>query len=170
MLVKGATVIKYYYHWICLLALLTKLLSGDCHLITFLCGAQRHAVTRTNDGPDECRLMAVLCHNELKVSIALIWSAHGNRKSRVRFSFFRAFISSASLGTIFKTFPLTHTMGCRYNAVNFLTNCHKRHRMVHSSFVDSASYWYSPSVPAIIYAISNYIGPRYNGTRLYSLL
>ena len=35
------------------------------------------------------------------------------------------------------------------------------------SFVDSVSDWYSASVPAIIYALSYYIGPRYNGTRLY---
>ena len=36
------------------------------------------------------------------------------------------------------------------------------------SFVGSAPEWYSASVPAMIYAICWYIGPRYNGTRLYS--
>ena len=36
-----------------------------------------------------------------------------------------------------------------------------------ASFVDSASDWYSASVPAMMYAISCYIWPRYNGTRLY---
>ena len=33
--------------------------------------------------------------------------------------------------------------------------------------MDSASDWYSALVPAIIYATSHYIGPQYNGTRLY---
>ena len=35
------------------------------------------------------------------------------------------------------------------------------------SFVDPASDWCSALVFAIIYAISYYIGPRYNGTLLY---
>ena len=35
------------------------------------------------------------------------------------------------------------------------------------SSVDPASDWYSASVPAIIYAISYNIEPRYDGTRLY---
>ena len=35
------------------------------------------------------------------------------------------------------------------------------------SFVGSASDWYSASVPAMTCAISCYIGPCYNGTRLY---
>ena len=39
-----------------------------------------------------------------------------------------------------------------------------RYRSV--SFVGPASDWYSAWVPANIYAISYYIGPRYNGTRL----
>ena len=71
----------------------------------------------------------------------------------------------------------------RYNAVKFLKNI--RHnavkflkkysqKMPHSSpirvsygvsFVDPASAW----VPAIIYAISYYTGPHYNGTRLYEV-
>ena len=33
-----------------------------------------------------------------------------------------------------------------------------------ASFVSPASEWYSASVPEIIYAISDYIWPRYNGT------
>ena len=84
MLVKGATVIKYYYHWICLLALLTKLLSGDCHLITFLCGAQRHAVTRTNGGPltlSQCTLagpvytgMPLECHWLTQCTLGYHWA------------------------------------------------------------------------------------------------
>ena len=35
------------------------------------------------------------------------------------------------------------------------------------SFVDPASDWYSAWVHGIIYAISYYIGPRYNGSGLY---
>ena len=35
------------------------------------------------------------------------------------------------------------------------------------SFVDPASDWYSASVAVIIYIIYCYIGPRYNGTRLF---
>ena len=35
------------------------------------------------------------------------------------------------------------------------------------SFLDPASDWHWASIPAIIHAISYYIGPRYNGTRLY---
>ena len=34
------------------------------------------------------------------------------------------------------------------------------------SFVDPASDRYSAAVPAIVNAISFYIGPRYNGSRL----
>ena len=37
------------------------------------------------------------------------------------------------------------------------------------SDVDLASGWYSASVPEGIYVISYNIGPRYNGTRLYSV-
>ena len=62
-----------------------------------------------------------------------------------------------------------------YNAVNFHTNIQKiphslsiraRHGV---SFVDWASDLYSAPVPTVIvYAKSDYIGRRYNGTRLYS--
>ena len=38
------------------------------------------------------------------------------------------------------------------------------------SFVDSASDWYHVSVPAIFNAKSFYIGPRFNGTRLYNAI
>ena len=38
------------------------------------------------------------------------------------------------------------------------------------SFVDSASDWYYVSVPAIINAKSYYIGPRCNGTQLYTVV
>ena len=67
------------------------------------------------------------------------------------------------------------TVWCRYNALNFLTNIHKRYRIAHllgqgmGCLKDSASDWYSASVPAIIYAISDYIGPSYNGTWLYKV-
>ena len=69
----------------------------------------------------------------------------------------------------------TYAVRCRYNAVNFHTNIHKRHPIVQwpvrarygVSFVDAPFDWHSDSVPAIIYAQSYYIGPRYNGTRLY---
>ena len=60
-----------------------------------------------------------------------------------------------------------------YNAVNFLTNIHKRHpiaRMLGLGMVYSegpAFDWYSASVTAIIYTISYYIGLHYNGTWLY---
>ena len=37
------------------------------------------------------------------------------------------------------------------------------------SFVDTESYWYAAWVPTNIYAISYYIGPRHNGTRLYQV-
>ena len=37
------------------------------------------------------------------------------------------------------------------------------------SFMNLASDWYSASVPIIMYAISYYFSPRYNGTRLYSV-
>ena len=37
------------------------------------------------------------------------------------------------------------------------------------SFVGPAFDCYSVSVPAIIYAISYYLGPRYNGIRLYDV-
>ena len=66
-----------------------------------------------------------------------------------------------------------YTVRCRYNAVNFLKKYSQR--TTHSSpvkarygmsFVDPASDWYSSRVPAIIYAVSYYIGPHNNDTRL----
>ena len=63
-----------------------------------------------------------------------------------------------------------YTVQCHYNAVNFLTNIHKRHHIAEVSFVDSVSDWFSACVLSIIYAICYYIGPRYNGTRLYWLI
>ena len=55
-----------------------------------------------------------------------------------------------------------NTVRCHYNAVNFLANVHKRHPIARP-----LSYRYSASVPVIIYAVSYYIGPRYNSIRLY---
>ena len=69
------------------------------------------------------------------------------------------------------------TVRCRCNAVKFLINVHKRHpiarplgRGVGCLLSNPASDWYSATVPVIIYAISCYIRPRYNGTRLYYLI
>ena len=62
------------------------------------------------------------------------------------------------------------TVRCRYNAINFLTNIHKRHPIARPFFVDPVSDWYSASVPMIIDVISHNIGPRYNGTPLYKVL
>ena len=68
---------------------------------------------------------------------------------------------------------IAYTLRCRYNAVHFLK---KLRKVPHSSpvrakygvsFVGSAPDWYSASVPAMMYAICWYIGPRYNATRLY---
>ena len=66
------------------------------------------------------------------------------------------------------------TVWYHYNVVNFLTNIQKKtpHTLPARArygvyFVDSASEWYSVSVPAIIYAISYYVGPHYNCIRLY---
>ena len=68
------------------------------------------------------------------------------------------------------------TVRCRYNAANFPAHIHKRHPIAHPpvwtsygvSFVDPISDRCSATVPVIIYVISYNIGPRYNGTRLYS--
>ena len=71
---------------------------------------------------------------------------------------------------------IRHTVRRRYKVVNFLTNIHKN--TPHSSpvkarygvyFVDSTSDWYSASIPAMIYVVAYFIGPRYNSTRLYPL-
>ena len=69
----------------------------------------------------------------------------------------------------------THTVRCRYNAVTFLTNIHKRHPIARPSgqgmgwvsYVDPVSDRFSASVPLSIYVISYNIGPQYSGTRLY---
>ena len=67
---------------------------------------------------------------------------------------------------------ILNTVWCGYNAVNFLRPINKRHPIARPlgrgmSFVDPESDCYSTSVTVIIDAISYYIGPRYNGTRLY---
>ena len=65
------------------------------------------------------------------------------------------------------------TVRCRYNALNFLTNIHKKRPIARplgrgmGCFCDPASDWYSASVPVIFYVISYNVGPRYNGTQLY---
>ena len=68
-----------------------------------------------------------------------------------------------------------NTVWCRYNAVIFPPNFRKRHILARPfvrarydvSFVDSISDLYSAPVTAVIYVISCYIRPRYNGTQLY---
>ena len=76
---------------------------------------------------------------------------------------------------LFQVSVKTSRSRCRYNAVTFLINIHKK--TSHSSpvrasygvsFVDQASDWYPASVPLIIYITSYNIGMCYNGTRLYS--
>ena len=65
------------------------------------------------------------------------------------------------------------TVRCRFNAVNFIKNYLQK--TLHSSpvrarygvSVDPTSNWHAASVSVIIYVISYYIGPGYNGTRLY---
>ena len=71
---------------------------------------------------------------------------------------------------------IRHTVWCRYNALSFLKNIHKRHPIAcpfgasyEVSFVDPASDWYSAWVPAILYTISYYIGPNYNDIQLHFL-
>ena len=73
-----------------------------------------------------------------------------------------------------RTTPPPFTVRCRYDAINFIKKYSQKtphsspvRARYGASFVDSASDWYSASVPAMIYAISCYIWPRYNGTRLY---
>ena len=69
------------------------------------------------------------------------------------------------------------TVRCRYNAVNFLPNPYKIHPIARPI---TGKVWdvfcgfelfdlYSASDPAVIYAIPCYIGPLYNGTRLYDI-
>ena len=75
----------------------------------------------------------------------------------------------------FRVTPVhSYTVQYRYNAVNILPEFSQKTH--HSSpvrarygvsFVDSISYSYSTPVTAVMYAISCYIGLRYNGTHLY---
>ena len=54
-------------------------------------------------------------------------SKHNNSRKCIRkFHLQKAFCSSLSIGTIV-TVPRKQAVWCRYNAVNFLTNFHKRH-------------------------------------------
>ena len=58
-----------------------------------------------------------------------------------------------------------HTVRCHYNGLFSHRYSQKTpHSSPVRSFVDSASDWYSASVPAIIYAISYCFGRRYSGT------
>ena len=65
------------------------------------------------------------------------------------------------------------TVRCRFNAVNFIKKYLQK--TLHSSpvrarygvSIDPTSNWHTASVSVIIYVISYYFGPRYNGTRLY---
>ena len=65
-------------------------------------------------------------------------------------------------------------MWCRYDAVHFLTNIHKRHpiaqrlgRGMGVCFVDPPSEWYSTPFSVIINVLFYNIGSRYTSTRLY---
>ena len=64
-----------------------------------------------------------------------------------------------------------YTVRCRYNAVNFLLNAHKRHSIARPwrSVVILKSNSHSATVIAVPYVISWRIGPPYNGTRLYNI-
>ena len=68
------------------------------------------------------------------------------------------------------------TVRCRYNAVNFLKTSHKRHTIIRPLGQDIVFFYiqsliyYSAPIAAVIYAISCFIGPRYNGTQLYIVL
>ena len=70
---------------------------------------------------------------------------------------------------------LPYTVRCLYNVVNFFINIHKRHPIARLLgrgmgcllWIQCLIHWYSAARPAIIYAISYYFGPRYNGTQLY---
>ena len=65
-----------------------------------------------------------------------------------------------------------HTVRCRYNAVSFLPNPHKIHSIARPLGLGMGCYlwfdtdFYSALVNPVLYEISCYIGPRYNGTRL----
>ena len=62
-----------------------------------------------------------------------------------------------------------HTVRCCYDAVNFLQNTHKRYPKsgYGVSLVRTPSDLWNVWATAVLYEISCYIGPRYNGTRLY---
>ena len=67
-----------------------------------------------------------------------------------------------------------HTVRCRYNAVNFLTNIHKRHPISRPlrrgmGCLLCIQHLSDILLPVVIYVISKNVGPRYNGTRLYIL-
>ena len=59
-----------------------------------------------------------------------------------------------------------NTVRSGYNAVDFFTSTHKRPAIA-GFFCGPASLWYSALVLAMTYAISCYIGQRYNVTLLY---
>ena len=66
-----------------------------------------------------------------------------------------------------------YTVRCSYNAVNFLPNPHNIHPIVrplrarYGVILSVQTVSYTTSVTTLMYAISCYIGPRYNGNRLY---
>ena len=68
-----------------------------------------------------------------------------------------------------------NTVRCRYNAVNFLPNPHKIHLITRPLGRDmGCNLWfdtglYSVSVNAVLYEISCYFRPCYNGTLLYKV-
>ena len=71
---------------------------------------------------------------------------------------------------------ILYTVWCRYNTVNFHPNPHKRHTIAPPvperarcgiSFVNITSDTYFSTVVIVPCAKLCYIGPRYNGTRLY---
>ena len=67
-------------------------------------------------------------------------------------------------------------MRCRYNVVSFLPNPHNRHPIARPwgtgclLWVCLKSDWRSAAVIVVSTVMSWYIGPRYNGTRLYLLI
>ena len=83
------------------------------------------------------------------------------------------FLSYLAETSIQVTYLIAYTVRCRYNAVNFIQNAHKRHTiarplgrgMVCLLLINTDLY--SASIIAVMCAISCYIGPRYNGTWLY---
>ena len=70
---------------------------------------------------------------------------------------------------------LSNTVRYRYNATNFLQNPHQRHSIARPfrarygvSSVVSNSVLYSASFSSMMCTILSYVGPRCNGTPLYS--